>query len=138
MWQELAQGSQFTYDDTEKFFVSNTAYILTGSNLKYILGYLNSKLNLISYVRWYCTILGSSGTRWLNQHVINIPLPPITPSNESIVKQIEVLVDNILAAKKQNTQANTSHLEREIDSLVYKLYELTEEEVRIVEGYNKS
>jgi type II restriction/modification system DNA methylase subunit YeeA len=59
---------------------------------------------------------------------------PITSSNEPIVQQIEALVDKILAAKKQNPNANTSSLEKQIDELVYKLYGLTEEEVRIVEG----
>jgi type II restriction/modification system DNA methylase subunit YeeA len=42
-------------------------------------------------------------------------------------------VDKILAAKKQTPNANTSSLEKQIDELVYKLYELTEEEVSIVE-----
>lgn len=35
--------------------------------------------------------------------------------------------------QKQNPQADTSHWEREIDRLGYKLYSLTEEEVRIIE-----
>ncbi|MCX8009893.1 MAG: hypothetical protein N3A61_01970, partial [Ignavibacteria bacterium] len=74
------------------------------------------------------------GTRWLNQHVMEIPLPPITPANNHIVGQIESLVDKILTTKKQNPQADTSSLEREIDQLVYKLYELTEEEIGIIEG----
>lgn len=59
--------------------------------------------------------------------------PPITSSNEPIVKQIEALVDKILAAKKQNLQADTSEWEKEIDKLVYRLYDLTEEEVKIIE-----
>ncbi|MGQ9846779.1 MAG: restriction endonuclease, partial [Bacteroidales bacterium] len=62
-----------------------------------------------------------------------MPLPPITSTNQPIVAQIEALVDKILTAKKQNPQADTSHWEREIDRLVYKLYDLTEEEIRIVE-----
>ncbi len=134
VWQELAQGAQFTFDSRGEFFVSNTAYILTGKNLKFILGYLNSTLNEFSYNKWYCTKLGQSGTRWLNQHVQEIPLPPITPSNQSIVQQIEALVDKILSAKKENPQADTIDLEREIDRMVYKLYELTEEEIKIIEG----
>jgi len=52
----------------------------------------------------------------------------------TIVRQIESLVEKILAAKKGNPQADTSTWEREIDSLVYRLYELTEEEIEIVEN----
>jgi len=44
------------------------------------------------------------------------------------------LVDQILSAKKQNPEADTSKLEKEIDKLVYKLYNLTEEEIKIIEG----
>lgn len=58
VWQELAQGVQFALDCKGEFFVSNTAYILTGKKLKYILGYLNSKLNGFTYEKWYCTKLG--------------------------------------------------------------------------------
>ena len=42
-------------------------------------------------------------------------------------------VDRILAAKRKNAAADTSKLDREIDQLVYKLYGLTEEEIKIVE-----
>ena len=54
--------------------------------------------------------------------------------NQPIVSQIESLVHKILAAKKGNPQTDTSEWEREIDLLVYKLYDLTEEEIRVVEG----
>ena len=43
------------------------------------------------------------------------------------------LVDKILTAKKSNPQADTTALEAEIDQLVYELYELTEDEIAIVE-----
>ena len=60
--------------------------------------------------------------------------PPITPATEPIVPQIESLVDKILAAKKENHASDTSTWEKEIDSLVYKLYDLTDEEIAIVES----
>ncbi len=50
---------------------------------------------------------------------------------------METLIDNILSAKKANPQTDTSHLEREIDELVYNLYEITEEEVGIVNKLNQ-
>jgi hypothetical protein len=42
-------------------------------------------------------------------------------------------VDKILAAKKQNPQTDTSEWENEIDELVYRLYDLTEDEIKIIE-----
>ena len=36
--------------------------------------------------------------------------------------------------KKENSKLDTINLERQINELVYKLYELTEEEIKIIEG----
>ncbi|HOV14221.1 MAG TPA: hypothetical protein PK771_08055 [Spirochaetota bacterium] len=44
------------------------------------------------------------------------------------------LVDKILDIKKENHSADTTELERQIDRMVYELYGLTEEEIRIVEN----
>ena len=43
-------------------------------------------------------------------------------------------VNQILNLKKEDSKADTSELEAEIDRMVYELYELTEEEILIVEG----
>jgi hypothetical protein len=47
------------------------------------------------------------------------------------------VVDRTLAAKQRDAEADTSALEREIDKLVYALYGLTPEEIKIVEGGSK-
>ena len=44
------------------------------------------------------------------------------------------LVDRVLTIKNQAPSADTSALESEIDRLVYQLYGLTDEEIRIIEG----
>jgi len=67
-----------------------------------------------------------------------LPIPPLTPQNQPIANQIIALVDQILSAKQKNPDADTSQLEHQIDQLVYKLYDLTEEEIKIIEGgYNE-
>lgn len=43
------------------------------------------------------------------------------------------LVDQILSLKQRDPQADNSALERQIDVMVYKLYDFTYEEVRIIE-----
>ena len=60
-----------------------------------------------------------------------LPIPAATSAQQ---RPIIALVDKILAAKKANPQADTSVWEREIDGLVYELYGLTEDEVKVVEG----
>jgi adenine-specific DNA-methyltransferase len=49
-------------------------------------------------------------------------------------KPFITLVDQILSAKKKDPNANTSALEKQIDEMVYELYELTPKEIGIVEG----
>ena len=56
------------------------------------------------------------------------------PKHDNIDNRSEKLVTRILATKAAEPSADTSALEREIDERVYKLYGLTEEEIKIVEG----
>ena len=58
-------------------------------------------------------------------------LPVPNQVNESPISK---LVEQILEVKKNDPSANTISLESEIDRLVYQLYGLTEEEIKIVEG----
>jgi endonuclease III len=48
-------------------------------------------------------------------------------------KPLITLVDKILSAKQRDAEADTTSLEREIDRLVYDLYELTPAEIKVVE-----
>jgi hypothetical protein len=63
-----------------------------------------------------------------------IELLPIKEPTEDQENEIEKLVDEILIIKNNNPLSDTSDMENEIDQLVYQLYELTEEEIGIVEG----
>lgn len=66
-------------------------------------------------------------------HLKAFPLPNIVNMLD-MVPNIESAVKNILSVKRVNPSADTSALESEIDRLVYQLYGLTDEEIRIVEG----
>ncbi|HED01115.1 MAG TPA: hypothetical protein ENN18_12190 [Proteobacteria bacterium] len=63
---------------------------------------------------------------WKKLPIPEVPMEKQTP----IVK----LVDQILAVKQKDLQADTSALERQIDQMAYALYGLTPEEIEIVEG----
>lgn len=93
---------------------------------KYIQGILNSHL-----IKFYFNELMYDGTHFYPNHMKQLPIKRATPAQQ---KPIIALVDKILAAKEANSQADTSAWEREIDGLVYGLYGLTEEEVKVVEG----
>lgn len=92
---------------------------------KYLLGLLNSKL-----INWFFRCF-STNSNVNGYEIESLPVPQV-----SLIKQKPIisLVDKILAAKKDNPDADTSKLESQIDELVYDLYCLTEEEKEIVRG----
>ena len=95
---------------------------LKNDSLRFLLGILNSKL--INYL---------FATKFLNLAIKADYLKQVRlPNVSSVEKQkLENLVDSILNAKGKGE--NTSELESSVDSLIYKMYGLTEEEIRIVE-----
>lgn len=127
IWGELSDVAKFTISNSS---ILNTCFFMTGEKLHYLLGLLNSKL-----VSWYFGFIGTKsgmGTmRWLKYTIEQLPIVYPDAAEEL---EVSSRVDQILAAKKADPDADTSALEAEIDQLVYKLYNLTPEEIAVVEG----
>jgi len=129
IWGEISDKPKFAFDD-EKYFAEATTFLMTGEKLKFLLAILNSKVS-----EWYFNLIGTTtgmGTNRWKKYKIEL-LPIKIPSLEQ-EKEIEILVNQILATKKQNPSADTTDIENQIDQLVYQLYGLTEEEIKIIEG----
>ncbi|MEM3473772.1 MAG: TaqI-like C-terminal specificity domain-containing protein [archaeon] len=133
VWQEIVQEPSFFYD-SNKFYIEATGFIMTGERMKYLCGILNSKPCAFFFKNWYSVDLGGKGFRYKKEYIVKLPIPPITTNNEHTVKQIESLVDLILDAKKKNKNADTTEYERQIDELVYELYGLDDQEIKLIEG----
>lgn len=129
IWGEISDKPKFAYDDNN-YYAEATTFLMTGEKLKYLLGILNSKVS-----KWYfnqiSTTTGMGTNRWKKY---KIELLPIKIPTEQEQTKIETQVEKIIILKKSNPTSDTSAIEAEIDRLVYKLYGLTEEEIRIVEG----
>ena len=136
-------------DNKDEYILLNTVNQLENiSNLdtKFILAILNSKL-----ISWYVYIfifgLAIRTMHFDNPVTSRIPMPVIDLSNSShkeVHDKIVVLVDNIIALNKKlsaeknpnsitiiNRQINA--VDKQIDSLVYKLYNLSEDEIKIID-----
>ncbi len=136
VWQRITQRPTFCLVSEGIYILDSMAFFVSRRNLKYQMAVLNSSIVLF-YVNKIVHQYGFTGFRLSNQYVEIIPLPPITVDNERIVYQIEALVDKILEAKKTENHENlpdTTPYEREIDHLVYKLYNLTDPEIKIIEN----
>lgn len=130
VWIELTDKGRFALSSEEVYLVNSAYFMLPpdGFSAKYLLSILNSKL-IHFYLSLIAETSGMGTTRWIKNHVKKFPIPqPLTSEH------IDALVTEILATKRANPSADVSALEAEIDQLVYDLYDLTPEEIAIVEG----
>jgi hypothetical protein len=113
--------------DTDSYYAMNNVIIF---DYKFLVGILNSKL--IDYI--YKQLTQEENRTFAEVKPINIRKLPIIITDSHQKNIIIDIVDEILIAKKGDRHADTSELEKAIDDLVYQLYGLTEEEIKIVEG----
>ncbi len=127
VWAELSDVQKFTYDESG-VYPDKTLFFMRGKNLKYLLGVLNSKL-----VFWYfnkiAATTGMGATMWQKAKLELLPIA-VTNNEQPFIE----LVDKILTLKKHDPKADTKALENQIDQMVYKLYDLSDEEIAVVEG----
>ena len=127
-----------TYDG-EQFYTLNTVYNLIGSDdrysLKYVLGIINSKLG-----KWFW-IKNNSDFKTLfpkikKSQIETVPIYNLDLANSDDrgkYDRIVAHVNQILSIKQAAPNIGVSELENEIDQIVYSLYDLTPEEIAIVE-----
>ncbi|GAA6985697.1 class I SAM-dependent DNA methyltransferase [Helicobacter pylori] len=135
VYPETSQGAYFIYENSG-IFLEKTAFMIVSDvyNLKLLTALLNSKL-ITFYFKNFCggCILGKSGYQY-NKHALEkIPILQITEKNQELARKITDGAKAILEAKEKDPKANTQKLEKEIDALVYQLYNLTAEEIKIIE-----
>lgn len=113
-------------------------------NHNFILGVLNSKLTDFYYYQ-INPEKGEVLAEVKKTHVEQLPIPKITPENQPLHDALVKLVEQMLQAKKDEQKAVTDHdknfyrnliqsLDNRINKTVYELYNLTEEEIDLVEG----
>ena len=131
---------KMTIVDNNIFCANSVNYIIlknSNINLKYLLGVLNS--TLINYI--FCKFSTNSNVN--GYEVDNLPFPKY--ANDETINKIIQLVDKILFItnyedylQSAQKQAKAKVLEQKIDQFVYKLYDLTPEEIKIVEGKHEN
>ena len=131
VWKRIGSILRFAYSQNSMFCLDSTC-IATGEKVQFLAAVLNSRLSHYQLFR----IAPKTGTGDLIvsvQALEPLLVPPITEANQYLVTQIEARVGQILAAKDTDPDADVSELENEIDQIVYLLYDLTSEEIAIVE-----
>ena len=108
----------FTYDNTQSLFL-NSANILIpeieGMSIKTVLAFLNSSLFNFLYVKRFGDL------KILKGNLAALPFPKVSPEED---KRLSVLVDSALLGDKEAP--------KEIDSMIYSLYQLSKDEIEII------
>ncbi|HEF9738055.1 TPA: Eco57I restriction-modification methylase domain-containing protein [Campylobacter coli] len=133
-WQRITQEPSFILEK-EYILLDSMAFMVANSKneLKYLLGFLNSNL-IFYYFKNIGHLYSDKGFLLSNQYVEKFPIPKINSKNQKLADELINLADDILKAKEQDKNANTQELENKINSLVYKLYNLNEEEIKIIKN----
>jgi len=125
IYPDIAQATEFTYDK-DNFYLGNTAYIVP-TNETWLLGILNSRLMWWFYLSLSSMIRGGF-VRFIAQYMEQLPIVQTGAENRQfIIERVQKILD-------APNGLNVSKLEEEINEMVYKLYDLTEDEIKIIEG----
>ncbi|MGZ3811850.1 MAG: DUF7149 domain-containing protein [Mucilaginibacter sp.] len=121
IWIELTDKPNFALDK-KQYYINNTIFFITGTRLKYLLAFLNSRL-----CEWYfdkiAATSGAGTRRWIKQYIDQICIP--IPSIESETTIIS-LVDSVYEFGVTDKLLDT------IDDKIYQLFSLSDEEVELV------
>lgn len=133
---DISLGGNFAYDEKGEFYSTTTIYGYIKKegikeSYKFWMALLNSTL-----FWWFLTNTGTTLAngffRFKPDYINPFPVPEsITPEAE---KAIEELVGKIISLKSANPNADISEYEKQIDYIMYKLYSLDSNEIRIIEG----
>ena len=158
IYSEISEGANF-YIDESGYFLNNTAYLITGNNLKYLVSLLNSKLLEYAFSNYYAGQKVGNSSRYIKIAISKIPI--IVPTQEQEEYLIN-LADKMLESKEKLSKLNKllelavvdknyemqlelkekiEELNEEIldtdyaiDSYVYEMYGITAEERALIEG----
>lgn len=131
-------GSEGLFNfDNQGFYHNDKVFHIIGDDLKFLIAVLNSKLSF-----WYLLQIGSklgkTGLEFRKIYVEKFPIPKISEINKSpyikIVDQIDSITKSDDYIENPEKRSQVKSLEKDIDQLVYNLYELTPGEISIIEN----
>ncbi len=127
VWKIIGDQMAFMIDN-KGFIVNNACYILTGDSLVYLSSVLNSKI-----IKWYSylTNMNKTGVGDMQIGAQNLNIFPIPIINDYEQLQFQNIVNKIVIAKEK--RLSTADFEAEIEMMVYKMYNLTQDEIDFIE-----
>ncbi|WP_448701705.1 Eco57I restriction-modification methylase domain-containing protein [Mucilaginibacter sp. AW1-3] len=127
VWKRVGSVIRFSYDETGMYCLDSTCFAV-GKDLKYIVGYLNSTFSKKELLR----NSPQTGTGDVITSVQALE-PHLIPRADSVQKNaIATLVDQCITVLQKDEFADISAYERQIDSIIADLFQLTIEEKEVI------
>jgi hypothetical protein len=127
IYPNICKRNEFAWDESG-YYTNQKAFIIPCDD-RVLLAVLNSSVVMFLFENLLSKLQGD----FYEPSSIFMKDFPIPTASKSQRTAIEKLVQKCLAAKKGDRNADTSELEKAIDNLVYKLYQLTYDEVKIID-----
>ena len=135
IWPDIAQEASFQYDD-KGFYLNNTVYMITGDDLFYLLGVLNSNV-FDFYNSLVSSGLSDKAKRGFKIFIENFPIPETQDTvSERIGKLSHQIVDIMKSPSIETNKDLQNKVKKALDQinqLVYKAYGLSEDEIALIE-----
>jgi hypothetical protein len=133
-------NNKFALDTSGSGFSCARVFAITTTakdmDIKFLLGLLNSKL-VEFYLHSICPLKAGGYFQYSAEFIDSVPLPNNLVFQKKEVKEIIQLVNKLLANNKSHSEKKKAEnilFENKINELVYKLYDISEEEISIIEG----
>ncbi len=124
VWGEISDNANFALDESDRFFINNKCYLMTGSKLEYLVCFLNSPLSEYLFSK-IATTTGVGTLQWSKFTIEQLPVPAVTNEQE---KEFVFLLSALKA--KRITVTN-------INLLIYEICGLAAEEIAFIENLNQ-
>ena len=128
IFPNLQNTNKFAFDNTGVYL--NAPAVFLPSNDKALLAVLNSKV-VWHFLKSICVIRSGGYIEVKPQYFEQIPIPNIDAQTQTKLME---LAEKAIQEKTNSQQADISEIENQIDQLVYLLYNLTDEEIKIIEA----
>lgn len=123
VWGEISDRTKFSLDLNGDFVNEATTFLMTGTSLPFLLGFLNSKLSEYLFSK-IGTTTGVGTVRWKKFTIEQLPVPEIT------ISQVKILESMVLKIVKDT---DNYEIEKEINYKIYEFLEFSEEEIIFIE-----
>ena len=128
IWGEISDKTKFCIDLDGKYVNEATTFLMTGSPLLFLLGYLNSKLSEYLFSK-IGTTTGVLTVRWKKFTIEQLPVPKVDAENQKIMEDI---IFKLLNRKNLSTEAES--LQDEFNNHIYKHLEFSSNEIYFIEN----